>query len=301
MIIFKDFNLREFEDRLIVTDKHIGELYDIAGENVYFLPEGEQAKSFACVERLCQWFLSKNLKRGGQVVAVGGGSIGDAVGFAASIYKRGVSLTHVPTTLVAQIDSSIGGKTALDIDGTKNAVGTFYSADTVIDVNFLQTLDKEQMTNGLGELIKYRMLSDKINEVSSMGDVEQTIKACVEYKSEICAVDPYDRSIRRKLNFGHTIGHAMELALNISHGQAVANGICYETILAYKLGKCDERYRNKWTQEIADSFKIYPLSDEILRLTLSDKKNDGNGVSFVLPSDFDSVTLSLNEVISLLK
>lgn len=300
MIVYQKFNLSDFSDCLIVTDELLGELYGIKGDNVYYLPRGESAKSFENVQSLCRWFLSRNLERRGRVVAVGGGSVGDTVGFAASIYKRGVALTHVPTTLVAQIDSSIGGKTAIDLDGVKNAVGTFYSADTLIDIRFLQTLSQEQILCGQGELLKYRMLSSEIDGVFARGNVENTVRACAEYKSNVCSLDPYDSGVRRRLNFGHTVGHALELSCGLTHGAAVANGIYYATNLAYKLGKCAKSYRDEWTDKVKALFPIVPLSREILELTRFDKKNVGGKVTFVLPDAFDETSVSTEELISLL-
>lgn len=301
MIIYKKFDLADYSDSLIVTDCNIANLYSISGNNVYLLPRGEEAKSFAQAENLCKWFLSKNLQRSGKVVAVGGGSIGDTVGFACSVYKRGgAHLTHVPTTLLAQIDSSIGGKTALDILDVKNAAGTYYNADTVIDVNFLKTLDDVQLKSGLGELLKYRMLCSDVNKAYSGQINEQVIRACVNYKQSLCAVDPYDNNVRRKLNFGHTLGHAMEITYNIPHGVAVANGLYYETLLAQKLNKCSEKYFTSWTDEIMNSFEIFSLNEKIINLTVADKKNALCGVCFMLPSDFAETYLTVEQVTNLL-
>ena len=300
MIVYQKFNISDFSDCLIVTDGHVGELYGIKGGNVYYLPRGESAKSFENIEKLCSWFLSRNLERRGRVIAFGGGSVGDTVGFAASVYKRGVALTHVPTTLVAQIDSSIGGKTAIDLDGVKNAVGTFYNADTLIAVRFLRTLSQEQILCGQGELLKYRMLSSEIDGVFAKGNIENTVRACAEYKSSVCAADPHDNGIRHKLNFGHTIGHALELSCGLTHGEAVANGIYYATDLAYKLGKCGKTYRNEWTDKVKALFNIIPLSREILRLTVHDKKNGNGKISFILPPDFGETAFTMEQLISLL-
>ena len=277
MITFEDFKLNNYSNCLIVTDPKIAKLYGIVGDNIYLLPEGEAAKCFAEAEKLCRWFLSKNLNRGGRVVAVGGGSIGDTVGFACSIYKRGgVKLTHAPTTLLAQIDSSVGGKTALDVSDVKNAVGSYYQADTLIDVNFLKTLDDVQLKSGLGELFKYRMLSKKVNDLYNGEITEQVIKACAEYKQEICEIDPFDGGIRKMLNLGHTLGHAFEIESGIPHGHAVANGLYYETTLAYKLGLCSKDYYEHWTGIVADSFKIIPIDKKVIYLSLYDKKNSDN-------------------------
>ena len=301
-ITFGKFNLAKYADCLIVTDSKIASLYRISGDNVYLLPRGEQAKSFKYVQELCSWFLSRCLSPNDTVVAIGGGSIGDTVGFATSIYKRGVNVLHVPTTLIAQIDSSIGGKTAIDLDGVKNAVGSFHFGDTLIDVDFLKTLDSEQLLSGQGEIVKYRMLSERVEEAfnGGKGSLTDVIKACVNYKQYVCNTDPLCRDIRSMLNFGHTVGHALELSYNISHGVAVANGIYYETLMAAKLDICSREYANKWMQEISSKFHIYALNEQILSLTLNDKKNIHGKVCFVLPEVFTQVYFTLDEVKELL-
>lgn len=282
MITFKKFNLADFSDSLVVTDENVARICGINGDNVFVLPSGEQTKCFARLEELCKWFLSKNLHRNGKVVAVGGGVVGDLCGFAASVYMRGVALTHVPTTLIAQIDSAIGGKTAIDLDGVKNVVGSFYSADTQIDIDFLQTLPSDQMLNGQGELLKYRMLSGKIDSLCSLSE---QISECVRYKLQLCKEDPLDKGKRHLLNLGHTIGHALELYYGIPHGIAVANGIFYETELAYCLGRCGLDYKTKWQNEVQKTFPVYSLTEQVLNLTVHDKKNCNQSICFVLPSE----------------
>ena len=295
-VTFEKFDLTKYCNNPIVTDGKIAALYGISGDNVYLLPRGERAKSFKQVERLCSCLLARNVMKDDTVVAIGGGSIGDTVGFAASIYKRGVKLLHVPTTLIAQIDSSIGGKTAIDLDGVKNAVGSYYFADTLIDVDFLQTLDKKQLKSGYGELLKYRMLSSAIDQAYGKGDLLQTIRACVEYKQQICQLDPYCENARNKLNFGHTIGHAMELTYKLPHGIAVANGIYYETLLAANMGICSRDYADKWTSEVKSQFTIYPLTTVILSLTQQDKKNKSGLVSFTFPETFLETSLTIEKL-----
>ena len=302
-ITFGKFVLSEYQHCLIVTDDKIAKLYNIKGGNVFLLPQAEEAKSFAHVEALCRWFLAKNLAKDGTVVAVGGGSIGDTVGFSTSIYKRGVNVLHVPTTLIAQVDSSIGGKTAIDLDGIKNAVGSFHFGDTLIDFDFLKTLDKEQTLSGYGEIIKYAMLSEQVNTAydNGKGRLNEVIVACVKYKQSLCDVDPFCTKERNKLNFGHTVGHAMELHYNILHGVAVANGIYYETKLALRLGLCDKDYASKWLSEVEHSFpRIYRLNKKIVSLMLQDKKNEKGKVCFVLPSSFNEIYLTITEIEELL-
>lgn len=300
MITYGKFNLSNYADCLIVTDEKIANLYNISGSNVYLLPRGEAAKTFEHAQNLCRWFLQQNLGKDGKVVAVGGGSIGDTVGFACSIYKRGVSLLHVPTTLIAQIDSSIGGKTALDIDDTKNVVGSFYQADTLIDVSFLGTLSKKRYFDGLGELLKYRMLSPAIDKLAHSNNMESIIRGCVTYKDELCQRDFTDQGPRNVLNFGHTIGHAMELSLGITHGHAVALGIYYEIVIAHKLGLCTKQYVDKWQREITNLFDILPMNNKMMQIMQQDKKNKDGKIAFILPTSFQPVYLTQQKIIDLL-
>ena len=302
-VTYGKFDLSNYKNNLIVTDANIAKLYNIVGNNVYLLPQGESAKSFEHVEALCKWFLANNLDKNGRVVAVGGGSIGDTVGFATSIYKRGVNVLHVPTTLIAQIDSSIGGKTAVNLGDVKNAVGSYHFGDTLIDYGFLKTLDGEQMKSGWGEIIKYAMLDKSVQKFYADGDVSlpDIISECVRCKRRICEIDPQCNGERNKLNFGHTIGHALELTYGIPHGVAVANGIYYETLLALRLGKCAQAYADKWMGEVKDNFQnIYPLNKKIVSLMLQDKKNADGKVCFVLPEAFEKEYLTLEKVEELL-
>ncbi len=295
------FDLSNYKDCLIVTDGKLQELYNIYGDNIFVIPRGELAKNFTTVQELCSWFLSKNLRKNQTVVAVGGGSVGDTVGFACSIYKRGVNVLHVPTTLLAMVDSSIGGKTAIDLDGVKNAVGSFHLGDVLLDVDFLNTLPNDQMQNGHGEILKYRMLTQQIDDIFARCNIQDTIWACAKWKQAVCEIDPFDQGIRQRLNFGHTIGHAMELTLDIPHGLAVINGIYYETLLAYKLGLCDQNYLNKWQNEATKLTNICPtLTETMLDATLQDKKNDNDLVTFVLPNKFERVQLPLSQLKDLL-
>ncbi len=300
-VTFGKFDLANYKNCLVVTDNHIAKLYNITGENVYLLPRGEVAKSFDNVQLLCKWFLQNNLQRSGKVVAVGGGSIGDTVGFACSIFKRGVQLLHVPTTLVAQIDSAIGGKTAVDFCDVKNAIGTFYPAETLVDFTFLNTLDEVQKTNGSGELLKYRMLDADVDYFVRNDMLNLAMRSCISYKTRLCQIDPFDNGERHKLNFGHTIGHAMELTLGIPHGLAVLNGIYFETELAKKLELCTQQYADFWQSEVQKLCNVAPcLTPSMLDLTLTDKKNNGDDVCFVLPDTFKEVFVPLERVKQLL-
>ena len=295
------FNVNDYSNCLIVTDANLQKLYNITGDNVFVIPRGEDAKNFGTVQMLCSWFLSKNLKRNQTVVAVGGGSVGDTVGFACSVYKRGVGLLHVPTTLLAMVDSSIGGKTAIDLDGVKNAVGSFYEGDVLLDTDFLKTLDDTQMQNGMGEILKYRMLTEQVDEVYLQCGIEDVIWCCMNWKRAVCEVDPFDENYRQCLNFGHTIGHAMELTLGIPHGLAVLNGIYYETLLAHKLGFCTKEYLDKWQNEVTKIANVCPtLTETMLDCTIYDKKNDNDLITFSFPCKYGRTQLPLEQLKDLL-
>ncbi len=297
MITFGKFDIKNFEGALIVTDDYLEAHYGVKGNNCFVLPCGEEAKSFYWAEKLCRWFLSKNLAKDGKVAAVGGGSVGDAVGFAASIYKRGVPLTLVPTTFLSQIDSSVGGKTAIDLNGVKNAVGTFIKADTFIDCRFLETLSDRQWTDGMGELFKYRMLNAAVDRLAEKErPVEEIVRACVEYKQKITGKDFYDNSLRRCLNMGHTTAHALELQYGMPHGAAVLAGLYYETAISRKSGFLSAAETEKRQREIEKLIEIPEVTGETIKLMSQDKKNRGGKIRFILPGQrYGFVTADFTE------
>ena len=297
MITIQKFNLANYKNNLVVTDSNLARLYNIEGDNVFVLPCGEQAKDFAWAKKLCSWFLSKNLDRNGMVVAVGGGSVGDVAGFSASIYKRGVKVLNVATTLLSMVDSAIGGKTAVNLDGVKNAVGTFANVDTLIDVTFLQTLTAEQMDDGWGEIEKYKLLDKQI--ACYNGDIEGLIKLCATYKQNVVKADFYDRGERKKLNLGHTVAHGLELVYNVSHGLAVKYGLYHEMALAVCLGMVDKAFFEDWAKNLQLDVSRYPVTQAVLDAMKNDKKNHDGQVVFVLPtSNFEvkEVALGVEEV-----
>lgn len=284
---------------LYVIDKTVSELYgrDIRGEKVVVGP-GERAKDISVIMEIYDACMKMELSRGDEIVAIGGGSAGDAAGFAASTFKRGVGFINVPTTLLAMIDSSIGGKTAIDYKGVKNMVGTFYDPACVyIFLDFLQTLPPEEISSSMGEVIKYAVLDrgfyDWLNEnldgvrTLNPDSIEALIRHCITIKTEIVAMDRMDRGVRSCLNMGHTIGHAVELRYGMSHGLAVATGIYYESLISYRLGIL----RKPQLLAIHDLIKKFGLNtdisidEETLALTSFDKKNISGKIGFILPED----------------
>ncbi|HBR32639.1 MAG TPA: 3-dehydroquinate synthase, partial [Clostridiales bacterium] len=227
------------------------------------------------------------------VFALGGGTVGDLSGFAASIYLRGIKLVQVPTTLLAAVDSSVGGKTAVNLKAGKNLAGSFYQPDLVLcDTNTLQSLPEGVFRDGCSEVIKYgviksRSLFDELKKDIKC-NLEEIIGECVRIKSDIVAVDEQDRGVRQLLNFGHTIGHAIERFSNFSvpHGEAVAIGMVASARAAYKKGYCS---RDVY-EEIYELIKRYRLpvstdikAEQLLDPALSDKKREEAYISLVVP------------------
>lgn len=189
---------------------------------VHVLPTGEDAKSLAVVERLWR---DLRLPRAGTIVAVGGGAVLDAAGFASATYMRGIDWVAVPTTVLAQVDAAIGGKTAIDLPEAKNLVGAFHwPVRAVVDPALLETLPPEERRNGLAEIVKTGLLAGE--ELWELGEA-QAVRACAAFKAAVCLRDPYDQGPRKQLNLGHTFAHALEAASDytLPHGRAVALGL----------------------------------------------------------------------------
>lgn len=258
---------------------------------VYILPSGETLKCRNIKEKLEDELLKAHVDRNTSIVAFGGGTITDLGGFLASTYLRGVQLHFIPTSLLAMIDASIGGKTAINTSLGKNLLGTFYFPKTVcIDISFLQTLSCAELISGFAEIIKYgciydatlfQLLENNVPnwEKKSIDSLLSIIKRSVEIKKSIIEKDLYDQGIRHILNFGHTLGHAIEVCAKytISHGQAVALGMVGEAYLSYYLGVLSyEDFMRIWTLIKKYSFDLSLSSSisasEILSAIMRDKK-----------------------------
>ena len=214
------------------------------------VPEGERAKSKGALDRLWRDLAKARIGRDGGVVAVGGGATGDLAGFAAATYMRGVALAHVPTTLLAMVDSSIGGKTGIDLPEGKNLVGAFHAPAAVFsDPAVLATLPERQLSSGLAEVVKTAFLSDRESVSQTARSVERVfgrdlapttllVSMSAELKAAVVSADEREAGLRELLNFGHTLGHAYETAsgYRVTHGQAVAVGMVFATALAEELG-----------------------------------------------------------------
>jgi len=283
-------------DRLLATLRGAG--YETA---VFTVKNGEASKNVYTYVRLLDFLASSGLTRSDIVVALGGGVVGDLAGFAAATYMRGVQYVQIPTTILAAVDSSVGGKTGVDLEAGKNLAGSFYQPKLVIcDHSLLEMLPPRIFTDGCGEVIKYGMIADKelfyILGNSSRLDLGEIITRCVTIKRDIVCKDEYETGMRKLLNFGHTIGHAVERLskYGISHGKAVAIGMAVETKTAARMGICGE----ECYQKLVNLLHKYGLpcspgysADELARAALSDKKRRGGKITLVFPQSIGKCTL----------
>jgi len=208
-------------------------------QKVFTIGDGEDTKDLGTVEDLCRDFARWGLTRGDVVVAVGGGLVTDLAGFAAAMYHRGVPVVHVSTTLLGQVDAAIGGKTGVNLPEGKNLVGAYWQPHAVLcDTETLETLPPREYRNGLGELAKYRFLGAP--DLLDLA-LDERVAACVRVKADVVASDEREGGRRMILNYGHTLGHAVEAAsrFELRHGEAVAIGLVFAAELAWRLGRID--------------------------------------------------------------
>jgi len=254
-----------------------------------FVPwaDGEANKTLSKVEELCGRFADFGLTRADVVVSCGGGTTTDTVGLAAALYHRGLPVVHLPTSLLAQVDASIGGKTAVNLVHGKNLVGAYWQPAAVLcDTDFLRTLPERQWINGYGEIARCHFIG--AGDLRNL-PVENQIAASVALKASIVAVDEWDSGLRHLLNYGHTLGHAVERATGyaVLHGEAVGIGTVFAGRLAYALGRIGPQR----LQEHLDTVAYYGLPtalpvgcrpDELIRLMRLDKKAKSGALAFVL-------------------
>lgn len=271
---------------VIVADPAAGELIDL-DLPVVRVAGGEAAKTMAGVERLLGELERHRVGRDGTVVAVGGGSIGDLAAFAASIWLRGVAVVQVPTTLLAMVDSSIGGKTGVNTAGAKNAVGTFWQPRAVLaDTRYLRTLPAEQMEGGWAEVVKYAMTLDP--GLAELDDLDTVVGRSVRCKASVVAADEREEGVREVLNYGHTAGHGIEAAsgYRVSHGRAVAWGMRVAIAISVRLGLCEPELAAEQDSLLARHNLPGPLPDvsveAVLRSSESDKKSRAGERRWVL-------------------
>lgn len=253
---------------------------------VFTMPEGEHGKDLGTVEDLCRDWAQWGLTRADCVVAVGGGVVTDTAGFAAAVYHRGIPVVHVATTLLGQIDAAIGGKTGVNLPEGKNLVGSFWQPSAVLcDTEVLETLPPREYRNGLGEMAKYAFLG-----VPGLADLplDEAVAACVRCKADVVGSDERESGRRAILNYGHTLGHALETAggYDLRHGEAVAIGLIYAAELARLLGRIDAARVAEHRRIVAGydlPVTVPPGSDpEVLVDLFSRDKKAVSGITFVL-------------------
>ena len=287
----------------VVTDDTVHALYYerlahsllAAGYEIYpfVIPHGEASKSTESLVALLEFCAEHRLTRTDALIALGGGVVGDLCGFAAAVYLRGVRFVQIPTTVLAMVDSSVGGKTAVDLRAGKNLAGAFHQPSLVIcDCRTTDTLPKEIFADGCAEVIKYGVINDRAffdllkNGIAEQ--LEEVIAACVMHKRDIVEADEFDRGTRQLLNLGHTVGHAIELCseLAISHGSAVSIGMVIVMRAAIAMGLCpaadlDELIALLTEHELPISCSY--TADELAAVATADKKRAGDTISLVLP------------------
>ncbi|MBS4540115.1 3-dehydroquinate synthase [Clostridium sp. D2Q-11] len=312
--------LKEYkkEKILIITDENVARLYlgsvlkrlnDFPVYS-YIVPIGEESKSIDMSKNIYNKLLKEKFNRKSLIISLGGGVIGDLSGFVASTYMRGIDFIQIPTTILSQVDSSVGGKVAVNFNNIKNIIGSFYQPKKVlIDIDTLSTLKDRDIDSGLAEVIKYGIIKDykffqwlskEIDNIKNLEyeKIKKIIKRSLEIKEEIVYLDTYEKSIRKILNFGHTIGHGIESLYGFSkfkHGEAVALGMISEAYIAKEIGYISKEYYEEIKKLILRIIDLEKFSEkekeDILNSIENDKKNVNDNIVIILPTNHGEVNI----------
>lgn len=289
---------------LILSDKNVAPLYLNEVKNclqgfivyTYVVNAGEKSKSIKNYAKILEFLAKNKFSRGDCVFALGGGVVGDLAGFVSATYMRGIKLIQCPTTFLSAIDSSIGGKTAIDLKEGKNLAGAFYQPSlTYINVSTLKSLPNREVLCGMGEAVKYAFISKTVTpDMLKKGITEELIIECLKIKADIVKEDEFDSGRRAVLNLGHTVGHAVETLskFKLSHGEAVAKGIKKAIEISAKYyGYGDDKVEEflNLLNVIGCNLDVKYTADEILEKIANDKKSDLYAVNFVLIKDIGDV------------
>ena len=303
----------------IITNNIVADIYlsminsaisDKIKKEVFIVPDGEINKSLKQAEEIYIWLIENHFDRNSLIIAFGGGVIGDLAGFVAATYLRGVRLVQIPTTLLAQVDSSIGGKVGVNHFLGKNLIGAFYQPQFILsDINFLKSLDAAEYVCGMGEVVKYALIGDlqlyefidsNFTDISSENIEinEKLVTISAQHKANIVAQDEKEMGIRAILNFGHTFGHALEKFYkyeNLKHGQAVLLGMKCAIYASQKLKLVNESFANK-TIEFINRFNVNLPQDlshenisDMLKYMQHDKKVKNGKINFILLKNIGDV------------
>lgn len=281
----------------------------------FVFPAGEASKNGEVFLSLLNFLAESNLTRSDMIVALGGGVVGDLAGFAASAYRRGIRFVQVPTTLLSAVDSSVGGKTAIDLPTGKNMAGAFYQPSLVLcDIDTLNTLPEDIFRDGCAEVIKYGVIYDQkfFEYLAQSGirfDREKVIKRCVELKRDVVMEDEFDTGARMKLNLGHTVGHGVEAKSNfkLSHGKSVATGLAIVSRSAAKHELLSQQDCDSIIKILSDYG--LPIStdysaEDLAAFALSDKKRAGGSIPLIIPRTIgvcDIIPTSVEKLISFIQ
>ncbi|MFV0313902.1 MAG: 3-dehydroquinate synthase [Anaerotignum sp.] len=288
----------------IITDDKVDDLFSAVVTNSlteagfsyckFIFPNGEGSKHIGTLGNILEFLGEEEITRQDIIIALGGGVVGDMAGFAAAIYQRGIAFIQVPTTFLAAVDSSVGGKTAIDLKVGKNMAGAFYQPKLVLcDIDTLASLPKGVFADGVAEVLKYGIIGDeklfcKVESLEFMKDLEEIIEICVSMKRDIVMKDEFDHGERQLLNLGHTLGHAIEKlsGFTISHGHAVAIGLSLISNVAEGRGVAKAGQTERIWQALAKNglpTKCDFSAEEIAKGALVDKKRKGGTINFVFP------------------
>lgn len=283
--------------------------------HLFLMDDGENNKNYAYAEQFLNHFIEKKLNRKSIVVGIGGGVVGDFAGYCAGVYMRGIPVVHVPTTLLSMVDSSIGGKVAVNLSVGKNIVGLFYQPLLVVsDISFLETLPDDEFKNGYAEAIKHGLIGDtdtlqlmESNDpisIKRMEIISRLVSQSVLFKSKIVASDEREKGLRAILNFGHTVGHAIESYREykgVSHGEAVAMGMRIKVEISRRMGLLTDSDASL-ANHLIDKYGLRKINpdldlDAVIGHMAYDKKNFGGSINFVLLNGLG--TPMINQQISL--
>ena len=308
--------LQQDKKKFLITNKTLEKLYpDLVNnfENKIVIKDGEEYKNFETFEFIINELLKRKIERKDLILALGGGVVGDLAGFAASSVLRGVNFVQIPTTLLSQVDSSVGGKTGFNTKYGKNLIGAFYQPESVlIDTNFLKTLPVREIKTGLGEVVKYSFiekncsddekihLSKYLDEADPNNlDFKEIIYRSVALKASVVSKDEKEAGLRAVLNFGHTFAHSIETITNykkFTHGEAVAMGMKLAFELSYNLNFINKEYLD-YAFNLIDKFNLAPVykiecdKDEYINIMKSDKKVSNSKIRLVLPTSKGEVKI----------
>ncbi len=268
------------ENAVVITDENVARLYPnwIKDRRTFLLPPGEEQKNLKWFGTILEWLATEKVTRSGHMIAFGGGVIGDLAGFAAASFMRGISYTQVPTTLLAQVDSAVGGKVGIDLPQGKNLAGAFHPPrEVLVCVELLRTLDDRQFANGMAEVWKYAFIGETqlLPELKSIGrqsdvtQMESIVRCCLNHKRKVVECDEFETlGLRATLNFGHTVGHAIEQVTEYRrflHGEAISIGMVVETKLGEALGITEKGTSDEVRTHLAN--QGLPVMDSLLKDT----------------------------------